>query len=305
MAQAMRATAIWTVIAMLSACGGGGGVIATGPSSSEVHLATFAAVAPNQTVVMEASSAALSGTLTTSGGITSITSVERSPLGSATVRFGYDSARELSNISISTPQGTFSFDRNAPGHSVDCSGRICSAENPSANLLTIDPIDVGWNYQSFGVWGTDLNQSSWKLGAISFGSPTNGSSVPTVGSATFTGIATGFYTDLGGTLYGTTANMRADVSFGSRSIQFSTSNTGLLNSNTSARSTDNGLNLSGMLGYAQGVNSFSGPVLTQNNLLGGQAAGKFYGPSAEEIGGVYSLRGTSIGSMVGGFGGKR
>jgi hypothetical protein len=302
----MRAAAVSVVVAMLAACGGGGGgVIATGPSTSEVPLASFAAVAPNQTVVMEGSSAALSGTLTTSGGITTITSVDRSPIGSATVRFSYGNTRELTTISMSTPEGSFSFDRNAPGHSIDCSGRICSAENPTANALVIDPVDVGWNYQSFGVWGTDLSQNSWKLGAISFGSPTQGSSLPTMGSATFIGMAVGFYTDLAGTLYGTTADMRADVNFGSRSIQFSTSNTGLVNSNTSARSTDNGLNLLGTLAYAQGVNAFSGHVRTQNSLLGGDATGKFYGPSAEEIGGVYSLRGTSMGSMVGGFGGKR
>jgi hypothetical protein len=36
----------------------------------------------------------------------------------------------------------------------------------------------------------------------------------------------------------------------------------------------------------------------------GSVSGKFYGPNAEEMGGVYSLGGNGA-NMMGGFGGKR
>lgn len=318
MGTGVREAALVIIMAMLAACssgGGGGAVIVpsppengpseSGPSRTEVPLASFAAVAPNQTVVMEGTSASLSGTWTTFGGAPAVQSVERGPLDTATVRFGYDSAKALTSISVTTSLTSFSFDRNAPGHSLSCSGAVCSAENPTTSAIAIDPLAVGWNYQSFGVWGMDTGPTSWNLGAVSAGSPTSDNSLPLSGSANFIGIASGFYSDLVGWLYGTTANMNALVDFGSRRIQFSTSNTSLVNTTTNVRTTDNGLNMSGTLVYAPGVNSFSGPVTTQNGLLGGQSAGRFYGPKAEEIGGVYSLRGTGDASMVGAFGGKR
>jgi hypothetical protein len=321
MGASIRAAALPFVLATLGACGGGGGgggVIEPTPTPStpspaaqtpsstrDVSLASFPAVAPNQTVVMEGTSAAMSGTQIVTGDTAIITSANRSPIGDATVKFSYDDARALSGITVTTPQASFSFDRNAPGHSVSCNGGICSAEKPTTEAMAMDPFVVGWNYQSFGVWGTNLDSPSWQLGAVSAGTPTSGSSLPTTGTATFSGLAAGFYTDPAGTPFGTSANMRADVNFGSRNIGFSTSNTQLKNTNTNVRSTDTGLNLSGSLSYAPGVNAFSGTVQTQNTLLGGQAGGRFYGPAAEEIGGVYSLQGAGVSRMLGGFGGKR
>jgi hypothetical protein len=98
-------------------------------------------------------------------------------------------------------------------------------------------------------------------------------------------MASGFYSDVVGWLYGTTANMNALVHFGFRTIKFSTSNTTLVNTTTNVRSTDNG------------------PHHVGNARL--TRTGRFYGPTAEEIGGVCSLRGSGSASMVGGFGGKR
>ena len=306
MRTGLCAASVAIVSATLGACGGGGGGGGVAnPSAIEVPLTSFAVVAPNQTVVMEGTSATMTGTATQSGGATVITSAERSPIDTASVKFSYDSARALSAINVSTPQASFSFDRNA-GHTVSCSGSgTCRAENPTVDALVVDPTVAGWNYQSFGVWGTELSATTWQLGAISAGSPTSGAALPTTGTATFTGIASGIYVDLAGTPYATIAGMSAAVDFGSRSIQFSTSDTRLSNSNTDARTTDNGLNLSGTLSYAQGVNSFSGAVGTQNLQLSGQGAGRFYGPAAEEIGGVYSLQGNGVSRMLGGFGGKR
>jgi hypothetical protein len=63
---------------------------------------------------MEGTSASLTGTWTTFGGTPAVSLVERGPLDTATVRFGYDSARELSSISVTTSLTSFSFDRNVP-----------------------------------------------------------------------------------------------------------------------------------------------------------------------------------------------
>jgi hypothetical protein len=63
------------------------------------------------------------------------------------------------------------------------------------------------------------------------------------------------------------------------------------------------LNLTGVWNYNLGTSQFSGDVASVNGMLG-SASGRFYGPNAEEIGGIYSLTGSGA-TLFGGFGGKR
>ena len=89
--------------------------------------------------------------------------------------------------------------------------------------------------------------------------------------------------------------MAATVNYVTRSIAFSTSNsqlnTGLLMPN---------LNMSGTLTYAPGQNLFAGTVTSAT--MTGTASGRFYGPNAEEIGGIYSLSGGGAGHYGAFFG---
>jgi hypothetical protein len=103
--------------------------------------------------------------------------------------------------------------------------------------------------------------------------------------------------------------MTANVDFSSRSIAFSTSNTSLANTNSGVQSSNSGLNINGTLAWNPTVNGFSGVVNTANGQLNGGANGSFFGPAAEEIGGVYQLQnvqgGPAVNKMIGAFGGKR
>jgi hypothetical protein len=232
-----------------------------------------------------------------------ITSITVSPPDSAStsVKFTYDASRTLSGVTIDTPQFNTAFDRNA-GHTVDCAGSICRLENPSADGAVINPAAMGWNYQTFGIWGNET-PTTFLAAAGSAGSATPANAVPTIGSAIFTGLAMGFYVDTAGSVFGTAADMRADVNFASRSIAFSTANT--MTGQSSVTAAAPGLNLSGNLTYAAGSSQFTGAVTTANSQLNGTSTGRFYGPNAEEIGGVYSVTGSGVSRMVGGFGGKR
>jgi hypothetical protein len=308
----MRAAAISIAWATLGACGGGGGggggaVATPGPSAIEVPMTSFPAIAGNQTAVMEGTSLGVSGSSTTPGGVTTIASSTLSSPDSATVKFTFDNDRTLSAITINTTaQGSFVFDRNVAGHSVSCSGSgACFGENPNAKAAFIDPFVAGWNYQSFGVWGTNLGPAPWMIGVVSTGSPTIGNAMPTTGSAVFNGAAVGYYFDPTGTPYATAANMSATVNFGPRSIQFSTSQTMLQNINTDVRTAANNLNLEGTMHFGAGASRFGGSLQTGNQELMGFGDGRFYGPAAEEIGGVYWLQGPAVSRMFGGFGGKR
>ena len=68
------------------------------------------------------------------------------------------------------------------------------------------------------------------------------------------------------------------------------------------------LNLSGAATWASDSTDFKGTMKAANGLSG-EMKGRFYGPAAEEIGGVYGLSGQDTKGQeihyVGGFGGQR
>ena len=83
----------------------------------------------------------------------------------------------------------------------------------------IDPFatNVGWNYQSFGVWQTSASPGGpMTFGAMSFGAPTPINALPTMGTATYNGLTAGVYVDPAGRLYGTSATMTTTVDFASK-----------------------------------------------------------------------------------------
>jgi transferrin binding protein len=319
MAARASISASITLLGALTACGGGGGG-GGGVAPAEVPFTSFAAIVPNQPVLMDGTATSITarGTQTTAAnGDVRITAASLDIPDSGTMRLMYDGARSLSTISLTANGGTsaassVSFDRSA-GHTISCSSGLCLAANPSASGIVIDALAVGWNYQSFGVWKMDPTPASWVTGAVSAGTAFGSTTLPATGSATFTGLAAGFFFDAAGTPFRTSANMSAIVNFGTRNLTFATTNTRLVNINNGLQLADSGLNLFSPAPISLntgGINFFSGTVHTANGQLVGNGHGRFYGPNAEEIGGVYALSaaGTpppNVSRMVGGFGGRR
>jgi hypothetical protein len=69
-----------------------------------------------------------------------------------------------------------------------------------------------------------------------------------------------------------------------------------------------GTDLSGVLTYAAGQNALTGTLTTANGRLSGTANAQFFGPIAQEIGGLFALSPaaqTSVERLIGGFGAKR
>lgn len=285
------------VLAALTACGGGGG----GGGVREVPFTSFSAVGPRQVVVMSGISETIGGTTDLNG--VQVLSMDSSSVldsASSTARLTYDGSGNLSEISVSTPQSSLSLGSQ-------CSNGVCGGADATSSIAVIDPSAFLWNYQSFGVWLKGIGPTGFQAGAMSAGAVTPGSAVPQINSAIFTGLASGFYVDVNGNPWATAAVMTADTNFGTRRIEFRTANTNLvdLNDVLPQQFDVTGLNLSGLLEYGDGSSQFSGPVSTTGPALSGRATGQFFGPGAEEIGGVYSLTGAGVSRMIGGFGGKR
>jgi C-lobe and N-lobe beta barrels of Tf-binding protein B len=295
------------VLASLAGChhGGGGGSSTSGPTMGMGNF-SFSSVQPGQTVTIEGMSTVVTGTL--SAGTVTSTTPPAVDTAASRAMMTYDSTRTLAAVTAVTPAGSITFNR-AVGDTFNCNGGVCGLTNVAgtASMIIVDPISLpaGFNYQTFGVWDRVTATTAFDAGVFSVGAPTPGSAVPTTGTGNFVGLANGFFIDSTNHAFFTTANMTASANFASQTIAFSTTNTQTVNLSTpsSIGIANPGLNLTGNFSYPAGTNLFVGTVSSANGM-NGSATGRFYGPAAQEIGGMYNLNG-SAGSMIGSFGGKR
>jgi hypothetical protein len=226
----------------------------------------------------------------------------------------FDQALELTRLTLKSPSTLVSFDgatftdltlaplglsEAPPGSTPQFVGGGSPTTGNAAILA--NPMNLGWEYQSFGVWET-ASPGGKTFGAMSVGNSA-GTAIPTTGNPTFTGYAAGTYVNTAGTGSTVLADLTVDANFGTQTLVFSTTNT--------RTSTDWGqfdpapdLNLTGTLIYAPGTNSFTGTVSSAG--LTGESTGQFYGPNAEELGGVFFLDNktdpTSVETYAGAYG---
>lgn len=294
----------------LSACGGGGGgggTVPTGTSTVPTAFTKWSAVQPG--VEYKADGLGQEVTGTASGG-------QFVAIAPSSVTEGYsayltfDSALELSRLALTTPAPTLVvLDKAAPETtfadvtlSPGTIPQFVSARNSTSVAIMAKPIDLGWEYQTFGIWETNRDSTtSRKFGAMSVGTPTT--AIPSSGTAAFTGYATGSYVSAAGT--GTTvfADLTVGANFGTQTLTFNTANT-QTSSDWLTFTAKSDLNLNGTLTYAPGTNSFTGSV-NSNGGLAGNSTGQFYGPNAEELGGVFLLQGSGVETYAGAYGAKQ
>ncbi|HEX6157450.1 MAG TPA: transferrin-binding protein-like solute binding protein [Burkholderiales bacterium] len=177
---------------------------------------------------------------------------------------------------------------------------------PSGTLaLVANPYALGWNYQSFGAWNRQNTAGSGAISVSSFWHATPASAVPTSGSATFTGKSSGFYVSPAGQGSIAAADITVNANFSTRSLGFTTSATTIAR-DLKAPITAPHLNLSGMFTYSAGTNAFAGTVTNAGGTMTGASKGQFYGPAAQELGGVFNLKSsTSAEAFTGAYGAKR
>jgi len=284
------------VALVLSACGGGGGGGGTVPTGA---FTSFATLTPNTKVTIDGISSEVNWTGNPNTG----------SISPATLGLTLDSNGEITKLVISTPTSTATFSEAAgdmfapvpssPGLSVALNVTDLSA------YVGANPLALGWNYQTFGIWETVSGTSSGTDGVFSVGAPTAGSAIPTTNSATFTGIAAGEYVDPSGVASLTSATLSVNADFVARTLGFNTTGT-TTTQDFSTYIPNAGLNLSGTLSYAPGTNAFSGTLTSASGTLSGPSTGRFYGPNAEELGGVYFLKaGSGLETFGGAYGAKR
>lgn len=169
------------------------------------------------------------------------------------------------------------------------------------NLLTvIDPGVDGYEYQLFGVWVEGFFSDSGTLGAITTGAGTPASNVPRSGNAVYSGDSVGW----AALASGESGTVEADVTLTTADFQqflFETENSlfGPTSGGPNQSRTD--LDLTGTLDI--GGAGFSGAVAS--TATSGTAQGRFYGPGAEEAGGLFATDGPGGAFYSGAFGARR
>jgi len=169
---------------------------------------------------------------------------------------------------------------------------IAATEDKSGNILFVTVSD----YQTFGMWGFEDNTvypgtGSGVVGIFSTGARTNFSDIPTIGDyVSFTGMYFGFGDASGLEAAGGSVSLTAN--FVAKKIHLTTTEDlgGLLPA------------LTGDLSYS-GSNYFSGDLTGVN--VTGIAEGYFYGPNADEVGGVMKVLANKSDNFLLSFGAKR
>ena len=301
---------IYYLIAVLSlsACGGGGG---GSSASSSSPLVTFSQVASSSSVsVGNGISNEISYTYNVAAEkVTSLSNKKTGETG-AKVVVSHDSSSNLGTLTLTTAGGTtISWNTATDTYGAliinNNIGVLTTPNYASGQNYTLfaNPYRLGWDYQTFGTWVTGAGSGSGKAGNYSIGVVTTGSSIPTSGSATYTGDTGGRYANSAGTDYFTTSNLSATANYATRSISLSSTST-KVSHDLINQTTNNNLNFTGTMSYTAANNSLSGTILTTGGL-NGTVKGQFYGPLANEIGGSFTATGAGIELYSGAFGAKK
>jgi hypothetical protein len=202
--------------------------------------------------------------------------------------------------SLSTPP-RYDEKRELVGQSVS---RTSDGIDVTAGRMVANPYAQGWNYQSFGVWNTQT-MSGGAIASSSFGAATPASAVPSSGTASFVGKLGGIYVSPAGEASMASADVRVSADFGNRSLSFASQGTRLtrdLKGSTAAPQ----LNLGGTLTYSPATNTFSGTLTNAGGTMSGSSTGRYYGPAAQELGGVFTIKSANTAeTLTGAYGGRR
>ena len=271
-------------LAGLTACGGGGG--GGGPSYLLYDPSFFGAPNASATATLYSRRAVIQEV----GGIPA--SVTDAGVGTDNLRVNFDANADVSSISLSNQFGaaTFTADEIGSGGSSVAGGQTINIQIGVSGGAAYSAYDLNDDYMSFGSWsvgqesGTGTRYSSFFV----TGYETPLANMPISGTANYSGMSTGIFfdrTDSSAYAVGS-LNFTASVSFGSSSISLATNSTQLIDLATSATVSSPDFNYAGV-GSLSG-NSFSGSLsLTRGDT--GEFSGKFFGPSAQNLGGTFGF----------------
>lgn len=311
-----------TLCVGLVGCGGGGSedsnTLGGGTGPSTVSLVSWDSSSARNTNVE--SDAIVFGKQVRSGAMSDQTG---SPYTGAQVTFGFDENEQINRIGLVLDDGTEVFTSPLPQSDYVADGDYIEmdwaqpgfAQGPSQGLFS-NPQTSGFNYQAFGVAVQRLGGFDRDIYATTFGSVTQSSNVPT-GAVSFTGDSAGIYHNItDNESWMVKQDMAATLNLGAGTGSISLSNATVEDPMLNAQSyppvagdfdmtmTVNAI--SGAAGFSGTIdqNAFTNGSGFDNVSTAGSFKGDFYGPSGQEMGGVFEVE-NGPESFTGAFGGKQ
>ncbi|MCH9853176.1 MAG: transferrin-binding protein-like solute binding protein [Alphaproteobacteria bacterium] len=210
------------------------------------------------------------------------------------------------------------FNRN-PHLTIDGASEL-SLFNKSSDvrdwLIAFNPSDEVWKYQSMALWLDVKNLNDINVGVLSFGNITVPADIPSQQNISFTGKSIGLYIDASNNRYLTQATITANLQgnmielkatdtyrWGAPSFNITNIGNNIPARNTETR--DNDLDFMTNLTHNSSRNSFDSDNVTTNGGLQGAVKAQFYGPEAQELGGVFRMTDDNGSSYAGAFGAKK
>ena len=286
----------------LIACGGGDSSTTSTTSSTPsaptvASFTSWTATTPNVPIAM---TGGFSSSVDLSGNIS-----QSDSSGSGT--FTRDASNNFTLINTTASTGNSALFSTALEDTLTSTfdGATTTSLNKAQTTISIfaNPSNYAFNYQAYGAWGP-YNIASGTSFALSDGSASPASAIPSVGGISFTGGSVGYYVDVNKVAYVANANMTAIFSYDKQTMTFITSSTGIQGAPAGNAIPNANLDMTGTLTYVAGTNYFTGTVITTNGMTG-KINGEFYGPGINEFGGTYAVYVAGVGTMVGSFGSKR
>jgi hypothetical protein len=302
-------------VGLLSGCGGG--VIDEGSSTAPASTATLPTgpAASFSQATTKWSDISEPGNVVTATGFSSeatlvyTESTATAPVidTTAEVKIKHDSSGNISGLSVINDNVNLTWNDGFVENTRDSS--LTVTDGDEADGMIYDPENgSNWNYQTIATWVlTDEAAGIGRMGAASVGNNAANASIPTAGSATFSGVTEGMYLTDNHDFYGVSSDATLSANFATQSVTFATTNSKIYTLDTLVATSKSDLDLTGTFSYSANNNILTASSLssTTPGWTGGTASAKFYGPNAEEIGGVFSIRGTGKEAYEGAFGAKQ
>ena len=294
--------------ALVTACGGGTTAPAPPPAGPNSSLANLAS---NETFPMI--SAVMAADLDINGLTSNVTSNVSTMSSASTIE--YDAIANAFRLVINNAPASFAQTFGQADVVVansDTSYRdyqVTRSDSTIDEFVLFIPAESTQNlsYVTYGVWNSQHGSSQdIALGTIVFGVQTVDSTMPTTGSATYTGLTNGTL-NLGNNLFNVGGDMSMTVNFGTGAVNGSFTNMAREDLVTGDISAWRNFTTAGTI--SAGSNLFSGTAASTDSALSGTFNGAFFGPvssgSPPEIGGAWRLSGPGGELAVGGYVGKR
>lgn len=321
-----RLTVIAASLLILAGCGGGSNLVASAPDATPSVPVVVGAGATYTVSGTSNAPASITQTLQLSGGVstglaTTATYTHNYTTNATTLTGGTNvsaatvtvtpTSGAITGITLNAPNARLSGSTSSfsgtdlqPATVTDldaCAGGNCANSIRDLELSTFG----GFKYLAYGQWFEESGSSGTVNGVGGFlvvGAPTAPANIPVTGTASYSGGSAGMYINSATNFAGDFgADFNAAANFANRSLAVTTTNTFVDEGSGYVSRPEH--NYSGTLTYAAGSNQFSGPIATTSGLSG-TATGLFFGPAAQEIGGVFNATGGTV-TVKGGFVGKQ